>query len=82
MPSNTGNEYRRKSTILGDNDIYDWVREQEDKRKDRERKEKTYIADKIPQSVKSKPLSGVEQEQFNRGMSLLTIWKRRMNDES
>ncbi len=73
-------EYRRKSTILGDSDIHDFVREQKDKHKARERKEKSYIADKIPDNVKSKPLSGVEMEQASRGMSLLTIWKRRMDD--
>ena len=74
-------EYRRNSTILGDKPIYEWTREQNDKRIARERKEKTYIADKIPDKIKNKPLSGVEMEQFNKGMSLLNIWKRRMNKE-
>ena len=73
------NEYRKKSTILGDSDIHDFVREQEDKRKKREQKEKSYIADKIPNNIKSKPLNGVEMEQASRGMSLLEIWKRRMS---
>lgn len=82
MTNGVGNEYRKKSTILGDSDLIDWSREQDDLRKAKERKQKAYIADKIPDSIKSKPLNGVETEQVKRGMSLLTIWKRRMNDES
>lgn len=81
MANGVGDEYRRKSTILGDSDILSWAKEQNDKRKYRERKQKAYIADKIPDKIKKKPLSGVETEQLNRGMSLLTIWKRRMNDD-
>lgn len=73
------NNYRRKSTILGDKDIHEWVREQEDKRKYRERQQKIRIMDNIPDNVKKKQLSGVEKEQLNRGMSLLNIYKRRLN---
>jgi len=80
MSNGVGDEYRRKSTILGDKDILSWAKEQEDLRKAKERKEKSYIADKIPDKVKFKPLNGVEIEQARRGMSLLTIWKRRMNN--
>ena len=71
-------EYRRKSTFLGDKDIYDFVREQDDKRKHKERKQREYIVDMIPKDVKSKPFSGVEKEQLLKGMSLLTVYQRRI----
>ena len=79
MSNGIGNEYRRKSTILGDSDILSWSREQNDLYKAKEQKEKAHIADKIPNIIKSKPLNGVEMEQASKGMPLLTIWKRRMN---
>ena len=81
MTNGVSDQYRRNSTILGDVPIVDWLREKEDQRIARERKQKAYIADKIPDKIKNKPLSGVEMEQFNKGMSLLNIWKRRMNKE-
>lgn len=79
MGNGIGDDYRKKSTILGDSDILSWAKEQEDKRKFRERQQKIRIARRIPDSIKKKPMSGVEKEWLNNGMSLLTIWQRRMS---
>lgn len=71
-------EYRRKSTILGDKDIWEWQREIEDKVRIRRRKEKEKIIDKIPERIKSKPFSGVEKGWLLKGMPLHKIYQRRM----
>jgi len=73
-----GDQYRKKSTILGDQDILAWQQEQKDLRIMRERREKTYLINKIPKRIKSMPFSGAEKEQILRGMSLLEIYKRRL----
>ena len=79
MDKGIGNDYRKKSTILGDSDILEWAKEQENKRKHRERQHKLRIIHNIPDDIKKRPLSGVEKEQIMKGMSILNIYKRRMN---
>lgn len=79
MGKGIGNDYRKKSTILGDSDFLEWVKEQENKRKHRERQCKLRIIHNIPNDIKKRPLSGVEKEQIIKGMSILNIYKRRMS---
>lgn len=78
MGNGISDEYRKKSTILGDNDILQWSKEQKDKRKYKERQRKLRIIHKIPNDIKKKLLSGVEKEQIMKGMSILDIYKRRL----
>lgn len=78
MSNGIGDQYRKKSTILGDKDLLQWQQEQNDLRKVKQRKEKEHIINNIPDDIKDEPLNGVEKEQLLRGMTILEIYKRRM----
>lgn len=81
MASGVRDQYRKKSTILGDDDILQWQQEQKDLRRAKERKQKEHIINNIPNDIKDKPFSGVETEQLLKGMTILEIYKRRMRRE-
>jgi len=78
LGNGVGDQYRKKSTILGDSEILRWQEEQRDICRARQRKQKERIINNIPEDVKSKRFSGVEKEQLLRGMTILEIYKRRM----
>ncbi len=78
MANGVGDQYRKKSTILGDSDTVRWQQEKADRQRIRRRRAKELLIDRIPNSIKSKPFSGVEKEQILKGMSLLTIYQRRL----
>jgi len=81
MANGVGDQYRKKSTILGDDDLLDWQQEQRDIRRLKQRKQKERMIDNMPKDVKARPFSGVEKEQIFRGMGILEIYKRRLRGQ-